>query len=140
MFAHRQQLAQHDRALRWLQLLAEGNLPWGIPVFCLGEFVRVVTHPRVLDPPSTIDEALTTIDGLLQSPTVRLLVPGPSYATLFQDAVRAGDARGNLVFDAQIAAVCREQGASKLLTLDRDFARFPGIQTLTLDADPEIEL
>jgi toxin-antitoxin system PIN domain toxin len=137
VYAHSQRLAHHDRALRWLRHLAEGNLPWGIPVFCLGEFVRVVTHPRVLDPPSTIDEALAALDGLLQSPTVRVLVPGPSYASLFQDAVRAGDARGNLAFDAQIAAVCREQGVSKLLTSDRDFARFPGIQTLTLDSRPE---
>lgn len=122
MYAHRQQLAQHDRALRWLRLLAEGNLPWGIAVFCLGEFVRVVTHPRVLDPPSTIDEALRAIEGLLQSPTVRVLVPGPSFASRFHDAVRAGDAGGNLAFDAQIVAVCREQGAIEVLTMDRDFA------------------
>lgn len=33
---------------------------------------------------------------------------------------------GNLVFDAQIVAVCREAGISALLTEDRDFARFQG--------------
>ncbi|MEY4582826.1 MAG: hypothetical protein RL701_7529 [Pseudomonadota bacterium] len=37
---------------------------------------------------------------------------------------------GNLVFDAQIAAICVRQGA-QLLTHDRDFARF-GVQTLSL--------
>ncbi|MEN8150330.1 MAG: PIN domain-containing protein [Planctomycetota bacterium] len=31
---------------------------------------------------------------------------------------------GNLVFDAQIAAVCLENGARTILTEDRDFARF----------------
>ncbi|MFQ5680378.1 MAG: TA system VapC family ribonuclease toxin, partial [Gemmatimonadota bacterium] len=124
--AHRAGLPGHERALAWLRHLAEGKEPWGIPVFCLGEFVRVTTHPRVLDPPSTLEEALAALEGLLESPTVRVLGPGPSYPELFAEAVRAGDARGNLAFDAQIHAVCREQGASRLLTLDRDFARFPG--------------
>ena len=35
-----------------------------------------------------------------------------------------GRARGNLVFDAQIVALCREHGISTILTNDRDFRRF----------------
>jgi predicted nucleic acid-binding protein len=41
---------------------------------------------------------------------------------------------GNLVFDAQIAAVCLEHGATTLLTEDRDFSRFSGITVLPLGA------
>jgi hypothetical protein len=37
------------------------------------------------------------------------------------------DAKGNLVFDAQVAAVCLEHGATTILTQDRDYHRFPGI-------------
>lgn len=33
-------------------------------------------------------------------------------------------ARGNLVFDAQIVALCREHGISTILTSDRGFRRF----------------
>jgi predicted nucleic acid-binding protein len=40
--------------------------------------------------------------------------------------------RGNLVFDAQIVAVCREHGAGTLLTEDRDFRRFSGISVRRL--------
>lgn len=137
VYAHRNGLQRHERALLWLRRLAEGNLPWGLPVFCVGEFVRIVTHPRVLDPPSTLDEALGAVDGLLRSPSVRILSPGPHYPSLFRDAARAADARGNLALDAQIAAVCREHGATRLLTLDRDFARFPGLQIVSLDDPPE---
>ncbi len=36
----------------------------------------------------------------------------------------AAGARGNLVFDAQIVALCREHGISTILTNDRDFRRF----------------
>jgi len=52
--------------------------------------------------------------------------------------VQAADARGNLAFDAQIAAVCRENGATRMLTLDRDFTRFPGIQVVSLSGDPGV--
>jgi len=107
-----------------------------MPVFCLGEFIRVVTHPRILDPPSTLEQAWAALQGLLQSPTSRVLNPGTEYPSLYFDALKAADARGNLAFDAQIAAVCRERGASRLLTLDRDFARFPDLRIVGLDEDP----
>lgn len=133
VYAHRQELPAHKAALQAVRRLAEGIFPWGIPVFCLGEFLRVVTHPRVLNPPSTLEQALSALDGLLASPSVRVLSPGARYPGLLAQALRAGDARGNLAFDAQIAAVCAEHGAVTLLTLDRDFSRFPAIRPAGLD-------
>jgi predicted nucleic acid-binding protein len=38
------------------------------------------------------------------------------------------------VFDAQIAAVCREHGFDRLLTEDRDFNRFAFLEVVTLAA------
>lgn len=137
VYAHRAGTPYHEAAFAWLRRLAEGPIPWGIPVFCLGEFVRVATHPRVLDPPSTLSQALGAVRSLLDSPTVRVLSPGPRWPGLFEEAAREGDVRGNLVFDAQIVAVCREHGASRLLTRDRDFARFPGIEVVSPERPPE---
>jgi toxin-antitoxin system PIN domain toxin len=136
VYAHRTRFAQHAAAVGWLRFLAEGTSPWGIPVFCLGEFVRVATHPRVLDPPSSVDEALGALEGLLRSPSARVLRPGPGFPGLLADAVRAGDARGNLAFDAQIAALCQQHRVTRLLTQDRDFARFPGLRIETLEGPP----
>ena len=48
--------------------------------------------------------------------------------------IERGDVRGNRVFDAQMAAVCLEQGASTLLTEERDFTRFEGLMPLSLSA------
>ncbi len=138
VYAHREDLPQYKRALRWLTALAEGKEPWALPVFSFGEFLRVVTHPRIFDPPSTLETALNALDGLLESPTLQVLSPGPAYPELFAESVRAADARGNLVFDAQIVAVCLEHGVSQLLTHDRDLARFPEIETLSIiDPLPE---
>jgi predicted nucleic acid-binding protein len=41
--------------------------------------------------------------------------------------VRTGRAKGNLIHDAHIAALCLEHGVSELLTGDRDFERFAGL-------------
>lgn len=50
--------------------------------------------------------------------------PGPDFVRLLTAASLAAGARGNLVFDAQIVALCREHGISTILTNDRDFRRF----------------
>jgi predicted nucleic acid-binding protein len=53
-------------------------------------------------------------------------------------SIVAGEATGNLVFDAQIAALCREHGVDRLLSEDRDFRRFPTLSLVTLDISPGV--
>lgn len=124
VYAHRSEFPEHEVALDRLRGLAEGRAAWGLPVFAIGEFLRVVTHPRILRPPSTLDAALSAVDQLLKSPSCRVLRPGPAYWGLLRDALSDAKATGNLVFDAQIVAVCVEHGATRVLTEDRDFRRF----------------
>ena len=124
VYAHREESPEHPRALARLRALAEGEARWAVPVFCLGEFVRVVTHPAVFHPPSTLDEAVGALDALLASPSLVVLSPGERYWPLLRDALTEARATGNLAFDAQIVAVCRESGVRTLVTEDRDFRRF----------------
>lgn len=137
VYAHRKEMEKHDQALRWLRYLAEGTIPWGLPVFCIGEFMRVVTHKRVFSPPSTPDTASAALDAILSSPTVRILNPGTHYVGLLKMLIQESEVTGNLVFDAQIAAVCREHGIKKLLTDDKDFLRFRDhIEIISPAAEP----
>ena len=62
------------------------------------------------------------------SRSVRLLTPGDHFLRLLRALTEESGVRGNLIFDAQIAAVCLEHGASMLLKEDRDFARFRKLQ------------
>jgi len=135
VYAHREETVKHELAKRWLFHLAEGTVPWGLPVFCLEEFLRVVTHRNVFDPPSSMGDALGAIDAVLNSPSIRLLNPGYRYFIHLKAMLLASEATGNLTFDAQIAAVCREQGIRNLLTDDRDFSRFPEISIVGLDTE-----
>ena len=132
VYAHREELAKHEPAKRRLTELAEGAERWAIPVFCLGEFIRVITHPRLFDPPYTAEESRTALRRVLDSPSLRVLYPRHGFARLLTRAVVEADAIGNLVFDAQIVALCRQAGVSRLMTEDRDFDRFGGLATIRI--------
>ncbi|MBI4817084.1 MAG: PIN domain-containing protein [Deltaproteobacteria bacterium] len=134
VYADRAEMPRHSAALSELRRLAEGDEAWGLPIFCLGEFVRVVSHPLVFNSPTPANEALDSLDALLESPSARLLVPGPRFLPILRRVLAESGVAGNLVFDAQIAAVCLEHGARTILTEDRDFSRFAGIATRSLPA------
>ena len=137
VYAHRAETALHQAATRKLVDLAAGRGLWGLPVFCAGEFIRVVTHRRVFNPPSTLEEAIQFLERVVAAPGCRILRPEAGFFELLTTVAREADARGNLAFDAQIAALCREHGVSTLLTNDRDFARFEGLRLRYLDAGDE---
>jgi len=126
--AHREESPKHRAAAGRLAALAGSTAMWGIPVFCIGEFLRVITHRRVFNPPHTPAEACEALTRLLTLENVIVLMPGPNYPRLLTEAVQEADADGNLIFDAQIVALCRECNVSALLTEDRDFERFAGLR------------
>ena len=88
----------------------------------------MVTHPRILRTPSPLDEALDALEALITSPSLQILSPGERYWPLFREVAPEARAAGNLAFDAQTAALCREHGVRVLLTEDRGFRRFRGLQ------------
>ena len=67
--AHRKDSPFHERAFAVLRDLAEGMAPWAIPWSCLHEFYAKVTHPRVFDPPSTVDKAIEQVGAWCASPS-----------------------------------------------------------------------
>jgi uncharacterized protein len=124
VYAHRDDQPRHAVALAALTRLAESSEPWAIPVFCLTEFLRVVTHPKIFRKPHTAQEGVRAIENLLASPSVQLLNPGHRFPEFLAETTLEVGAVGNLVFDVQIVALCREHGVREILTEDRDFDRF----------------
>ena len=88
-----------------------------------------MTHPRIYDPPSTIDQAIDQLDVWMESPSLVLLAEEPMYWPVLRDVVRVGRIAGPRVHDARIAALCRVHGVRELWTADRDFGRFPFLLT-----------
>ena len=71
--------------------------------------------------------AFAFVRSLVSHPNALLLNPGRDHLGLFEDLCRRADAYGDFVTDAYLAALAIETGA-ELVTLDRDFTRFPGLR------------
>lgn len=117
---------QHQVCLDWLDRTARSQRPFAVTSTVLAGAVRVLTHPRVFDPPSDVTDVLGELARLRGSPNVVTVGPGPRHWEILDELCRTADARGNLVPDASLAAVTIEHGC-RLITFDRDFARFEGL-------------
>jgi hypothetical protein len=127
VYAHREDTPDHSVFRTWLEDLINSPAAFGISDLVLSGFVRVVTHPRVFDPPSTLESALDFVEEIRSSPNCIVLAPGPRHWEIFADLCRAVGAKGNLVPDAYLAALALETG-STWVTTDRDYSRFPGLR------------
>ncbi|MBO3748016.1 PIN domain-containing protein [Streptosporangiaceae bacterium NEAU-GS5] len=129
VYAHRRDSEFHAPAARRIRELAEGAVPWAIPWPCLHEFFSVVTHPRIYAPPSTADQAIRQIDAWLTSSSLVMIGENLAYWPSAKAILTDGKVTGPLVHDAKIAALCAANGIRELLTVDRDFSRFPTLKT-----------
>jgi hypothetical protein len=125
--AHRPGTPHHRAALGLLRELGEGPAPYALFWPSLYEFLRVVTHHRVFDPPSPLGDALEAVGDFLAPPVVRVLGETARHPALLARVVREARVTGNLVHDAHLVALALEHGVHEILTLDGDFARFPQV-------------
>jgi|SRR5262249_31976891 len=127
VYAHRRDAPDHAQYLAWLERLINGDEAYGLADLVLSGFVRVVTHPRVFAPPSTIAEALAFAGAIRTRANCVPISPGVRHWDLFVSLCHRAGVRGNLVPDAYLAALAIESG-SEWITTDRGFARFPGLR------------
>jgi uncharacterized protein len=124
--AHRAEQSDHELARDLLQRTVTDAHPFAISELILSSFLRIATHPRALDPPTPLDEALAFCEGLRTRPNARIIAPGPRHWRLFVELCQRFDAAGNLAADAYLAALAIECGC-EWISFDRDFARFPDL-------------
>ncbi len=116
-----------------MRKLTEGPAQWAIPWPCVFEFYSVVTHPRIYSPPSTTAEALDQLQAWIDSPKAVLLGEPIGGWRVTADVISRSSVTGPAVHDARIAAICIAQGVDALITLDRDFSRFPDLRVHNLE-------
>jgi len=125
--AFRADSSDHATCRAWLERVVNGESRYGMSPQVLGSVVRITTHPKVFREPSPRDEVLRFAELLLGQPNCIVIQPGEAHWQIFVRLCREADARGNLVPDAWFAAMAIEAGC-EWVTLDRDYARFPGLE------------
>lgn len=117
----------HTRAHSLLQSFAEGIQPWCIPWPCLYEFMRIITHRKVYHPPVPLEIARADLQEIVGSPSLLLLSETERHSQVLDRVLADSAATGSRVHDAHIAALCIEHGVQTIVTGDRDFLRFAGL-------------
>jgi uncharacterized protein len=121
--AFRRDHQHHVVALQWLDgarvACAEGQAPLALLPMVIAGFLRLVTNRRVFIEPDSIEDAVSFVDTLLDSPGAELQPCGEEWPILRAKLIARG-LKGNDVTDAWIASAT-ESCSEHLVTFDRDF-------------------
>jgi uncharacterized protein len=115
---------QNARAGVWLEETLNGDRRVAIPWQTIGAFLRISTHPRVTINPLSGPAAWRFVDQWLAADPVWVPPATERTAAVLARLVEEVPVTGNLVTDAQLAALAIENGVT-LCSADTDFARFP---------------
>jgi toxin-antitoxin system PIN domain toxin len=127
VYAHRRDAENHAKYRRWLEDLLAADEVFGLADLVLSGFLRVVTHPKVFQPPSAMDSALAFAGEVRTSPNRIRVEPGERHWEIFAGLCRTSGIRGNHVPDDHLAALAIESGC-EWITTDRGFSRYPGLR------------
>jgi uncharacterized protein len=121
-------LSEHHEAARsWWDDCLSGTDP---VCFCwpvVKAFVRIGTNPRLHQRPLTLREACDRVQSWFEQPCTLLIQPTDEHWAIFRRMLKEGNAIGNLVSDAHLAALAVEHNCV-LQSTDTDFARFRSLK------------
>lgn len=117
----------HDKARQWWDAQLSGRSPVCLCWTVLTAFIRIGTNRRVFERPLSLKEAIHRVQSWVDQPCTRLIYPTEQHWQVLQELLEQGQAVGNLVTDAHLAALAIEHGC-QLYSTDSDFARFPKLK------------
>jgi hypothetical protein len=127
LYAEDQLSDQHSAAHAWWDAQLSGPSPVCLCWTVINAFIRIASNSRVFENPLSIAQAVKRVQSWLDQPCVRLIEPTDRHWTVFQQMLTDGQALGNLVTDAHLAALAIQHGC-ELMSTDADFARFPRVK------------
>lgn len=127
VFAYNEAAPRHDAARAWWERLMAGREHVAIPWAVVLGFVRLVTHPAVLQEPLPPLAAIERVRQWFEREHVMTLDPGPRHLQIVEALFEATGVAGNLTTDTHLAALAIEH-QGELHSNDTDFGRFPGLR------------
>lgn len=127
VYAHREDSPNHAAYLEWMENLINSDETFAVSELVLSGFLRIVTHPKIFNSPSTLDDALAFTKAIRQQPNCIVVSAGERHWDIFQELCKSANAKGNLIPDAYHAALAIESGC-EWITTDRGFSRYPNLR------------
>ncbi len=129
VYAYNEAAPLHVPVRAWWEEVMTRGAPVGLAWAVVFGFVRLVTHPAVLEEPLRPADALARVDSWFVRDNVYVLDPGPRHLRIVRDLFTATGVAAGLTTDTHLAALAIEHQA-ELHSNDRDFERFPGLRFL----------
>ncbi len=130
LYALNAEAPQHRKARAFIEKLRAGSglcVAWPV----LYEWLRVVTHPRVLPHPLEPSLAVEFVAQLVGDSRIDLLAETPRHFSVLSELLAdTPPLRGNLYHDAHIAALMLENGVVRIATADRHFRLFRHLEVV----------
>jgi toxin-antitoxin system PIN domain toxin len=127
LYAVHKQSPFHEPARDWLTEQMNGTRRVGLPWQSLTSFLRIATHPRALERPLSPADAWARVTDWLSVGVAWVPEPGERHALILGQLLIRHDVRGNLVPDAQLAALALQHGLT-VYSADTDIARFTDVR------------
>jgi len=134
LFAADERSPFHARASAWLTGRLNGERRVALPWQSLAAFLRIATNPRVFEHPLAPTQAWEYVESWLANDVVWTPLPTSRHAEVLGGLVKRHQPRGDLIPDAQLAALAIEHGL-EVCSADTDFARFSEIRWVNPLAD-----
>lgn len=126
LYAYRDDSPRHKEFKSWLEDLLSSGEPFAYCDLVLSSFLRIVTHPKIYNPPTPMKEAFRFLSSILHLPQATPLRPGEKHWEIFRKFCLLKEVKGALVTDAYLAALAVESGC-EWISDDKDFEIFPGL-------------
>lgn len=119
----------HDHVRPWLTSTLAKGTTFHVPDLVWVGFLRIATNRRIFAVPATLQEAFGFVAALRAQAGYRAVGFDPDLLSTWERSCVDGQAGGDLVPDAYIAAVA-QRISGIVVTRDRDFQRFDGLRTV----------
>jgi len=127
LYASFESLGRYRQARAWLDECLNSRERFAMPWESLVAFVRLSSHPRILQPCISVAEAWKHVQGWLAQENVWTPTPTPHHAEILGRLIRENRLTHKLIPDAHLAALAIGHGLV-LCSADNDFSRFRGLR------------
>jgi toxin-antitoxin system PIN domain toxin len=90
----------------------------------INEFIANASNKRLSVPVTSVEQAVKQVNNWLSAPNVTVIRNSPQSFNTFVKLCERTGRTGQEIYDAQIAAICIDNGVTEFITNDKGFEKF----------------